>query len=180
MPRNIEIKARARDFDAALQRAETLSGAPCQIIEQTDVFFRVAEGRLKLRTLAPDRGELIFYDRPDSVGPKTSLYRISQTSEPAALEALLARALGVLGVVRKTRRLCRVGQTRVHLDDVVGLGRFLELEVVLHEGQSTEDGAAIARDLMREIGVAREDWLEGAYLDLLPASQPPTGDPPRI
>jgi hypothetical protein len=69
--------------------------------------------------------------------------------------------LGVVGVVRKTRTLYLVGQTRVHLDEVEGLGPFLELEVVLAPGQSAADGERIARDLMGRLGVrpAGERWL---------------------
>lgn len=46
-----------------------------------------------------------------------------------SLQAVLSEALGVQGVVKKERRLYMVGQTRVHLDRVEGLGDFLELEV---------------------------------------------------
>ena len=44
-------------------------------------------------------------------------------------QAVLTQALGVLGMVRKERLLYLVGQTRVHLDSVEGLGDFVELEV---------------------------------------------------
>jgi adenylate cyclase class IV len=55
----------------------------------------------------------------------------------------------------------------VHLDDVAGLGQFMELEVVMGEGQSDAEGQAIAEDLMSRLGVDRGDLLEGAYMDLL-------------
>ncbi|KAK2519374.1 hypothetical protein Q9966_014000 [Columba livia] len=83
------------------------------------------------------------------------------------VEAVLGQALGVLGVVRKERLLFLVGQTRVHLDSVEGLGDFLELEVVLTEEQSVEDGERVACELMKELGVEEEDLISGAYLDLL-------------
>uniref|UniRef100_A0A8C4XWJ6 CYTH domain-containing protein n=1 Tax=Gopherus evgoodei TaxID=1825980 RepID=A0A8C4XWJ6_9SAUR len=120
------------------------------------------------------RGQLIFYERPDSEGPKVSHYSICPTADPAGLVAVLSQALGVQGVVKKERRLYVVGQTHVHLDRVEGLGDFLELEVVLSEQQSPEDGERMARRLMEELGVQEEDLVAGAYLDLLLAEGSPT------
>src|SRR5512142_476584 len=118
MPANIEIKARARDVADLSRRAAALSDTPLQLIPQEDTFFNVPHGRLKLRQLAPDRGQLIYYERNDTAGPKRSNYYIAETSDPAALKTALAAALGLRGVVRKTRSLYMVGQTRVHVDEV--------------------------------------------------------------
>jgi predicted adenylyl cyclase CyaB len=170
VPSNIEIKARARNFDEIRRRAERLSSIPVETIPQEDIFFNTPQGRLKLRVLAKDRGQLIYYTRPDQEGPKRSDYHIFHTSDPANLKRVLELAYGIRGVVRKTRYLYHVGQTRVHLDDVEGLGQFMELEVVMQEGQSDREGQAIAEDLMASLGVERTDLLEGAYMDLLEAS----------
>jgi predicted adenylyl cyclase CyaB len=167
MPSNIEIKARARNFDEMKARAEKLSNLPDQVIPQEDIFFNTPHGRLKLRSLAGEKGQLIYYTRPDQEGPKRSDYRIYHTSDPESLKQVLELAYGIRGIVRKTRYLYLVGQTRVHLDDVEGLGQFMELEVVMQEGQSDAEGQAIAEDLMERLGVARSDLLEGAYMDLL-------------
>jgi len=167
MPSNIEIKARVRNFDEIRRRAEDLSDAPLEAISQEDTFFNTPQGRLKLRLLSEDRGQLIYYTRPDQEGPKRSDYHISHTSDPGNLKRVLALAYGVRGMVRKTRYLYLVGQTRLHLDDVEGLGQFLELEVVMREGQSDAEGQAIAEGLMASLGVERTDLLEGAYMDLL-------------
>jgi predicted adenylyl cyclase CyaB len=166
MPANIEIKARVRDFAAFEARATALSETYPQVIPQADTFFNVPSGRLKLRQLGPEDGQVVYYERPDQEGPKRSNYIVAATSEPAAMKAALSAALGVRGVVRKTRLLYMVGQTRIHLDDVEGLGHFMELEVVLRPGQSDAEGQAIAEDLMRRLGIKQEDLLEGAYLDM--------------
>lgn len=167
MPANIEIKARAANFDEIKSRAEKLSDVPVDVIPQEDTFFNVDHGRLKLRVLAPDRGQLIYYSRPNQEGPKRSDYHIAETPDPDNLKRVLELAYGIRGVVKKTRYLYLVGQTRVHLDDVEGLGQFMELEVVMKNGQSDAEGQEIAEGLMASLGVERGDLLEGAYMDLL-------------
>jgi predicted adenylyl cyclase CyaB len=172
VPANVEIKARVADFARLRSLAETLSDTAEQVIEQEDTFFAAPTGRLKLRTLAPNRGELIAYERADVAGPKRSDYCIYRTGDPAGLKATLSHALGVLGVVRKTRHLFLVGQTRIHLDDVEGLGHYLELEVVLRPDQSTAGGMEITEALMRQLGIMPSDLVEGAYFDRLTPPRP--------
>jgi predicted adenylyl cyclase CyaB len=169
MPANIEIKAHARDFSDLRLRAEALSETPVEVIPQEDTFFPVHRGRFKLRQLAPDRGQLVYYERPDQDGPKRSNYRIFETRDPEGLKQTLSLALGVRGVVRKKRYLYLVGQTRLHLDEVDGLGQFLELEVVLRPGQTDAEGQAIAAELMARLGIAEVDLIKGAYMDMLEA-----------
>jgi len=169
VPVNIEIKARVHDFAAIRSRAEALSETPVQVIPQEDTFFHTPRGRLKLRQLAPDHAQLVYYERPDQDGPKRSNYHIFETRDPENLKTALSMALGVRGVIRKTRFLYLVGQTRVHLDEVEGLGQFMELEVVLHPEQTDAEGQAIAEDLMTRLGVREDDLLKGAYMDLIEA-----------
>ncbi len=166
MPSNIEIKARVHDLAALNARAAALSDTLVQIIPQEDTFFNIPQGRLKLRQLAPDRGQLIYSERNDTSGPKRSNYFIAETADPAALKTALAAALGIRGVIRKKRSLYMVGQTRIHVDEVEGLGPFMELEVVLRPGQSEAEGQAIAADLMNKLNISESDLLEGAYMDL--------------
>ena len=167
MPSNIEIKARVRDFDEIRESAERFSDTPLQIIHQEDTFFNTEKGRLKLRVLAPDRAQLIYYLRSDQEGPKRSDYHIFETPDPENLKRVLELAYGIRGVVKKTRYLYLVRQTRIHLDDVDGLGQFMELEVVLKDGQNNTEGEEIAERLMTSLGVERSDLIEGAYMDML-------------
>jgi predicted adenylyl cyclase CyaB len=167
MPRNVEIKARLGELAAIRRAIERIADGPAQILDQEDIFFRIASGRLKLRILGPGHGELILYHRADSAGPKTSEYRVAPTSDPAALRAILAAILPTLGVVIKRRWLYLVGQTRVHLDQVEGLGEFVELEVVLRADQDEVEGASIARALMDRLGITQQQLVDKAYVDLL-------------
>jgi len=169
MPRNIEIKARIDKFEALLVKAQTLADGPPQTIAQDDTFFACAKGRLKLRDFGDGQAELIHYQRADAAGPKVSDYVRVPSADPAALREALSRAWGVIGRVRKTRLLLLAGQTRIHLDRVEGLGDFVELEVVLREGQAEADGVVIAEALLARLGVAPAQRVAGAYLDLLGA-----------
>jgi predicted adenylyl cyclase CyaB len=172
MATNIEIKAKVKNLDALREQVEALSDVPGQSIWQEDTFFQVPEGRLKLRVLGPDRGELIYYQRPDAAGPKASNYLVYRTQGPAALNAVLSASLVVRGVLRKKRWLYHIGNTRVHLDQVQGLGKFLELEVALAPDQDPAQGETTALELMEQFGIKEEDLVEVAYIDLLLSGSP--------
>lgn len=167
MARNIEIKARLARVEDLLPRVAALADGEPERIDQDDTFFRCGQGRLKLREFADGRGELIFYRRADRQGPKESFYVIAPTDAPQALREVLTLAYGSAGRVVKRRTLYLVGRTRVHLDRVEGLGDYLELEVVLGEGEDAAAGEAEARALMEALGVGASQLVEGAYLDLL-------------
>jgi len=164
--RNVEIKARVADLAEVEAQARRIATSGPSDIAQDDTFFSCATGRLKLRELSPEQGQLIYYSRSDEAGPKVSDYWISGTDTPAALRETLARALGIVGRVRKQRRLYLVDRTRIHLDNVEGLGSFVELEVVLAEGESPDAGTQIAHRIMKSLGIAESQLVQGAYVDL--------------
>ncbi len=164
---NIEIKARCAKPERARATLMRLRARMVGPDYQSDTYFQTPNGRLKLRVFGPESGELIFYVRDDVAGPKESSYVISKTTEPASLAAALSGALGTRGVVRKRRTLYLVGRTRIHVDDVEGLGHFLELEYVEPEGAEPGEGVAVAGELMRALGVDERDLVTGAYVDLL-------------
>ena len=167
MPKNIEIKARIDSVDTLSAAVVALADSGPVEIAQDDTFFRCGNGRLKLRMFAQDSGELIFYQRADQQGPKESFYVRSVTTEPVKLRETLALAYGQAGRVRKQRTLFLVGRTRVHLDRVDGLGEFMELEVVLEDGEAAANGIREAHDLMDRLGIEKTRLIDGAYVDLL-------------
>lgn len=164
---NIEIKAKAHNIEKQHELAAKISDKPVQIIEQVDTFFNVSNGRLKLRELASNQVELIHYWREDKKGPRESKYSIFHSDNPNDLKDILATALGIQGIVHKKRSVYLAGQTRIHIDNVENLGWFLELEVVLTEKQSSEEGKRIAYDLMRKLDIRDEDLIDCAYIDLI-------------
>ena len=96
---------------------------------------------------------------------------IARTADPQVLKEILTKTLGVTGVVRKTRTLYLIGQTRVHIDEVEGLGTFLELEVVLRERQTEAEGKAVVEPLMVEFGIDKRELVPEAYVDLLKSQE---------
>ena len=167
MKRNVEIKARVSDLATMSRLAESISDSGPTVIEQEDTFFHTSRGRLKLRKFSASEGEIIYYERGDAEDPAECRYMLAATSEPTTLVEILSSSLEVRGIVRKTRTLYIAGQTRIHLDEVEGLGSFVELEVVLRPDQSTEDGTGIANDLMGQLGIGKSDLVAKAYIDLL-------------
>jgi predicted adenylyl cyclase CyaB len=166
MPRNIELKARLRDPAGAQAVAERLcQGAP-RIEQQTDTYFYSRSGRLKLREIAARGAWLISYDRPDRTGAKGSDYLLVPVNEPAGLKSALAHAHGILGIVRKLRHIYLFQNVRIHLDEVEGLGHFLEFEAVLADGADDAMGERQIAALRREFGLADDDLLAGSYSDL--------------
>ncbi len=170
MPRNVEIKARVGGLDAVAGRLRRLPVHDSFKLTQHDVFYRVPDGRLKLRTFDDNTSELIFYRRPDTTAPGVSTYERAPVADRAGLARLLAQAFGVRGEVRKERTVALVGQTRVHLDRVAGLGEFVELEVVLTDDQTEAEACVIADRLMEALGIGADDLVDAAYIDLLEGS----------
>ena len=129
MARNIELKARDPDPARSLQSSLALGAEDHGWLQQLDTYFNVPRGRLKLRE-QDDTAELIHYERSDDPVERESNYRILPVEDPEALKEVLAAALGVLVAVEKSRRLLLWRNVRIHLDQVPGLGSFIELEAV--------------------------------------------------
>jgi predicted adenylyl cyclase CyaB len=177
VPRNVEVKARVPDLMEVEARARRVATDGPMDLAQEDTFFACRNGRLKLRQFAHGPGELIHYFRDDDPGPKISEYWISPIESPGMLRESLARALGVVGRVRKRRRVYLVDRTRIHLDVVESIGCFVELEVVLAHGESLEAGNRVARELMAKLGIAQNQLVEGAYVDMQPCGAIRRGEP---
>ncbi len=162
--RNLEYKTRCDDPKAAMAKARGLGFDLWGDLRQTDTYFKVASGRLKLRETVGFQGELIFYQRDEDGANRASDYEVATTPEPATLRRVLGDALGVLAVVKKRRTLLVLDGTRVHIDNVETLGAFLEIEVPV------KDDEAVAEQrmawLLGELGLDWDDCIRASYLDL--------------
>src|SRR5215210_79252 len=132
--RNVELKAHDPDPARTLERALAAGAQDRGLLRQRDTYFAVAHGRLKLREEEPGGATLIGYERPDAASERVSDYRLVPVAEPEPLRATLSAANGVSAVVVKRRRLLIWETVRIHLDEVRGLGSFLELEAVAAAG----------------------------------------------
>jgi predicted adenylyl cyclase CyaB len=175
MARNVEIKARVPGLDAIREKARSRASSAAEFLQQTDMFFEVPQGRLKVREFADGTGELIAYHRPNDRGPKESVYSRSPCQNAKALSQTLGKVLAVRGAVVKRREVIMLGRTRVHLDEVEGLGSFVELEVVLRECESVECGRLEADELLRVLDIPRHALIAEAYIDLLDRERSPKG-----
>jgi len=167
MARNVEIKARVPNLSVVRAKALSLEPASVELIGQIDTFFSVPRGRLKIREFGDGSGELISYERPDRVGPKESVYVRVSVDDPRSLVEALSCVLSVRGQVRKRREVFVVGRTRIHLDEVEGLGSFVELEVVLRDDDRLQSGEQEAERLMEALGISPSDLVVEAYIDML-------------
>jgi len=165
---NLEIKARCADLDAVRERALEVATSRLGIDRQTDTYFVTKRGRLKLRESSLSGGQLIPYLRPDQRGPKNSDYAVISVEEPERIKALLSEILGVHRVVRKVREIWLHENVRIHLDQVEGLGSFVELEAV-YDGapESLPAQQKKVRFLMERLGVGEEDLVDVSYEGLL-------------
>jgi homotetrameric cytidine deaminase len=165
--RNVELKARDPDPVRTLERALAAGAEERGVLRQRDTYFAVARGRLKLREQEPGGATLIAYERPDAGAERVSDYRLVPVPEPDPLRAALAAADGVAVVVDKRRRLLLWERTvRIHLDEVDGLGSFLEIEAVAEPGSDLSrerDQVARLRELL-EIG--DDALVDGSYANL--------------
>src|SRR4051812_19193997 len=166
--RNVELKALDPDPQATLERALAAGARDHGVLVQRDTYFGAPRGRLKLREEEPGTAHLIAYERADEATARTSAYRIAPVDAPAQLRDALAAALGVTQVVEKRRRVLLWERVRIHLDEVDGLGRFVELEAVADGDSDLVREHQHVRLLIDALGIHRESIQTGSYPDAPP------------
>jgi homotetrameric cytidine deaminase len=171
--RNVELKALDPDPARSLERALALGAEDRGVIVQRDTYFRVREGRLKLREEEPGEAHLIAYSRLDAAAVRVSSYRVVPVPDPASLLAALAEANGIDVVVEKRRRLLLWESVRIHLDEVEGLGSFVELEAVAEpDSDLTRERRQVAQ-LREALHIGDDALREGSYADAMRAGSAP-------
>lgn len=161
----VEFKARCADHDSIRKKLKQKAARFVGTDHQVDTYFRVPGGRLKLRE-GNIENSLIFYSREDRAGTKQSNVTMTTVPSGTDIKTVLAEALGVNVVVDKRREIYFVGNVKIHLDEVVGLGTFIEVEAI---GSSDEREKLQQQcdEFLRDFEVRQVDLVAESYSDLL-------------
>ena len=154
------------DLERAAAIVARLGAADSGLLVQEDTYYRASTGRLKLRRIEGRGSELIWYQRPDEQAVRASAYCVVPVADPGAMHQALAGALGC-GVVAKRRRLFLWHNVRIHLDEVRGLGRFIEFEAVIEAGEDEEVSHRRLEKLSGVLGIDAKQTLAPSYSDLM-------------
>jgi homotetrameric cytidine deaminase len=164
---NVELKARDAEPDTTAARCVAFDAEDEGMLTQLDTYFAVQRGRLKLRE-EDDGAELIAYRRRDARGPEPSAYVRATVADPAPVKEALDAALGTIVAVSKRRQVFIWEHVRIHLDDVDGLGTFIEIEAVVGPGEDQLAEAYRKVDWLRsELLISDDDLVDVGYADLL-------------
>jgi adenylate cyclase class 2 len=165
--RNIELKACDPYPARSLEVCRTLGAEDSGEIAQRDTHFDVSNGGLKLREEDPGHPHLIQFERASEPQQRESRYRIIDVGDPDTLIAALTAALGVRVVVAKRRRLFLWRNVRIHLDQVEGLGDFIELEAVAPLDSDLTNEHELVTSLRTALGINDEHLVGLGYAEQL-------------
>jgi adenylate cyclase class 2 len=165
MPQNLELKARISSVSEAVHAAHRLKAQAKGILQQRDIYYKVSRGRLKLRIINDRSAELIFYNRPNKKGSRYSDYFVLPVSNAGLTNELCTAAFGQKVVVKKKRQLFLYKNSRIHLDEVRGLGTFVEFEVLVRYG--IRQAQKLLEVLSTEFAIKQTATLAFSYSDML-------------
>lgn len=170
MPQNLEIKAYLPNIDAVPQACERMGAQLMRSFAQKDTYFKVADGRLKLRESGGRLPALIAYERINSPTVRSSDFEILPLASQAdgeRLKTMLIDTVGERGIVVKFRRVYEKGAALINVDVVEGLGDFVEIEVDAERSGSQAQALATANEISKELGISRADGVSWSYIDMV-------------
>jgi adenylate cyclase class 2 len=165
----VELKARVNDLDFLRKRLSSLDAKYFGTFQQKDIYFRVPEGRLKLREVkGVNTLELIYYERENIAGPKSDEAFTLRVQEPQELKKILRKILTPLTIVEKVREIYQFNGTQIHLDAVKKLGKFIEFErPISDDQQNLEKDRLILEKLMKKLKIDPKNLESLSYSDIL-------------
>lgn len=162
---NYEFKARLRDEPRVRAALKRLRARYVGTDHQVDTYFRVPAGRLKVRE-GKIENALIFYQRSNAPRPRRATIEMMLLPPRNALRTILNEVLRPQAVVDKRREIYFVGNVKIHLDRVHGLGKFLEVEALARSGGLGKIRKQ-AKKFQKLLGVASRDIVPQSYSDLV-------------
>ena len=164
---NVEIKAKCDDptfiRNYLLSNKAEFKGTD----EQTDTYFDVDKGRLKLRE-GNIENNLIYYERDNQAGPKSSHFNLIKIDDARGLKEVLERSMGIKVVVQKKREIYYIRNVKFHIDEVPGLGSFIEIEAGNILADLSQQQLKEQCDFyLKEFGIRETDLVEVSYSDML-------------
>ncbi|MGM0587248.1 MAG: class IV adenylate cyclase [Bacteroidota bacterium] len=167
---NVEVKAHCAEPDHIREILKQEGAEFKGTDHQTDTYFIVPHGRLKLRQGSIENN-LIYYQRPDQAEAKTSeiqLTPITSNEQSKSLKQLLSTALGELVVVDKQREIYFIDNVKFHIDQVRGLGSFVEIEAISKNNAFTiEQLRQQCQHYMERLDIRPDELAESSYSDML-------------
>ncbi len=162
---NFEFKARMRDEQRVRRALRQLRARYVGLDHQVDTYFDAPAGRLKVRE-GNIENALIYYRRSNSARPRRSSVELMLLPRRNGLRGILSQVLAPRAVVDKKREIYFVGNVKIHLDRVRGLGKFVEVEAVTRTGRLDRARGQALR-FQKLFGVTRRDILAQSYSDLV-------------
>lgn len=166
---NLELKAKYSHLRRAHALAGTLGAQRHWTKRQIDSYFSVPNGKLKLRQVENEQGELIAYLRPSERNARVSDYTIYNTADPVALKKTLLHVLPPAIDVVKERTLYTWKNVRIHLDQVEHLGCFVEFEAVMQSSRDKITSQENLDFLQSHFHIHPDDLVDCGYDELLRA-----------
>jgi adenylate cyclase, class 2 len=164
---NVEIKARCHQPDKIREYLIAHDAEFKGVDEQTDTYFNVSNGRLKLRE-GNIENNLIYYERTNQAGPKNSQFRLVKIEDAKGLKETLTSAIGIKVVVKKRREIYYIDNVKLHIDEVPGLGSFVEIEAGNILAPLSQQQLKEQCDFyMEELNISAGDLVEVSYSDML-------------
>ncbi|MFW6282897.1 MAG: class IV adenylate cyclase [Minisyncoccales bacterium] len=165
--KNIEIKAKSENPEKIREILKSKKAEFKGVDHQIDTYFKINSGRLKLRE-GNIENHLIHYNRADKEGPKQSDITLFKTDPQSSLKEILTKALGILVIVDKKRRIYFIDNVKFHIDTVEKLGTFIEIEAI-SKNNNIEEKKLLEQcnyyiDLLE---ISKEDLISKSYSDLL-------------
>jgi len=162
-----EFKAKVNDLQHYESKLLSLDPILIGNENQTDTYFKVKKGRLKLRETSKER-TLINYFRENTNATKKSEVLVSKLENHKELKEILILQFGVKVIVKKERKIYEIENVRFHIDNVEKLGYFMEVEVLNpNKEHSIRKLTNLCNKYFDYFELTKEQIISNSYSDLL-------------